>query len=178
MAQPSVIWREALSADDDLLLRVYASTRAAELAMTDWDSATCDKFVRMQLNAQATHYRQHWPNSEHSVIEVTSQGLTHAVGRLWVDRRVEEIHVLDIAILPEWCNHGIGGICLARLIDESSQANKALTIHVEQGNPARRLYDRLGFQPVGLQQGLHQFMVWRQTAGALSPTKETCYEEA
>lgn len=178
MTPVTVALRPVAEADEGLLLRVYASTRAAELALTDWDETSRDSFVRMQFDAQTTHYWQHWPTSEHSVIEAASKGQTCAVGRLWVDRRVEEIHVLDIAVLPEWCNRGIGGICLARLMNEASQANKTLTIHVEQGNQARRLYDRLGFQPVGPQQGLHQHMVWRKTAGALSPTKENCYEKA
>ncbi len=178
MTSETVTLRPVAVSDEGLLLRVYGFTRAAELALTDWDEATRDRFVQMQFNAQTTHYRHHWPASEHSVIEVTSQGQTVEVGRLWVDRRTEEIHVLDIAILPGWCSRGIGGICLARLMSEASQANLKLTIHVEQGNPARRLYDRLGFQPVGPQQGLHQYMVWRQTAGALSPTKENIYEEA
>ena len=170
--------RPATAADHGFLLGVYASTRDAELALTGWDEPVCKAFVQMQFNAQATHYRQHWPASEHSVIDALWQGATRPVGRLWVDRRADAIHLLDIALLPEFCGHGIGGACLARLMGEASQAGKALTIQVEQGNPARRLYNRLGFQPVGPQIGLHQLMAWQFDASADSLTKEACYEQA
>lgn len=178
MAKPAVILRPVSQADQDFLLRVYASTRAAELALTGWDEPTGNAFLQMQFNAQATHYRQHWPTSEHSVIEALSRGTNQPVGRLWIDRRADSIHVLDIAVLSEFCGHGIGGACFARLMDEASHAAKALTIQVEQGNPARRLYDRLGFKPVGPQLGLHQLMAWQFDASADSLTKEACYEQA
>jgi GNAT superfamily N-acetyltransferase len=178
MTKPVVRLRPVSPADQSFLLCVYASTRAAELALTGWDEPTSDAFVQMQFNAQSTHYSQHWPASEHSVIEVLLQGAAQPAGRLWIDRRADAVHVLDIALLPEWCNHGIGGACLERLMDEASRAGKALTIQVEQGNPARRLYDRLGFQPVGPQLGLHQLMAWQLDAHADSLTKEACYEQA
>lgn len=178
MSQLAVTLRPTSVADEDFLLRVYASTRATELALTGWGESACDVFIRMQFNAQATHYRQQWPASEHSVIEVRSQGGMHPVGRLWVDRRADAVHVLDIALLPDWRNRGIGATCLGRLMREGSQHDQALTIQVEQGNPARRLYDRLGFQPVGPQRGLHQLMAWRPCASTKLPREEVCYGQA
>jgi ribosomal protein S18 acetylase RimI-like enzyme len=177
MFTPTVSLRVASEADRDFLLRVYASTRAAELAQTGWSAAAGESFVQMQFNAQSSHYRQQWPASVHSVIEAQLNGLTHPVGRLWVDYRAREIHVLDIALLPEWCGCGIGSACYRQLMREASHAGKALTIQVEQGNPARRLYERLGFLPVGAQQGLHQLMSWRGRARAHSPQEEACYEQ-
>jgi predicted GNAT family acetyltransferase len=34
-------------------------------------------------------------------------------------------------------------------MDEADESERKLSIHVEQNNPARSLYDRLGFQPAG-----------------------------
>ncbi len=177
MFAPSVSLRTTTLADRDFLLRVYASTRAAELAQTGWDATACESFVQMQFNAQSGHYRQQWPASVHFVIEALLNGLTHQVGRLWLDHRASETHVLDIALLPEWCGCGIGSACFRQQMREASHAGKALTIQVEQGNPARRLYDRLGFVPVGAQQGLHQLMSWRGRARAHLPLEEACYEQ-
>ena len=178
MFAPSVSLRASTAADHDFLLRVYASTRAAELAQTGWDTASCQTFVQMQFNAQASHYRQQWPASVDSVIEAQLNGLAHQVGRLWVDHRANEIHMLDIALLPEWCGSGIGSACFRQHMREASHVGMALTIQVEQGNPARRLYDRLGFVPVGPQHGLHQLMSWRGRARDPLPRKETCDEQA
>ncbi|HEY8907814.1 MAG TPA: GNAT family N-acetyltransferase [Rhodoferax sp.] len=178
MTELTVAWRPVTMADHDFLLGVYACTRAMELALTDWDAATCDAFVRMQFHAQTTYYQQQWPLSEQSVIKVDLQGDAKRVGRLWVDRRSEVIHVLDIALLPEWCGQGVGSLCLTRLMHEGVQSGRALTIQVEQGNPARRLYERLGFQSVGSQQGLHQLMAWREGAAAALHPEEACDEQA
>ena len=178
MSRLVVTLRPALELDQGFLQRVYASTRTAELALTGWDEMTCGMFVQMQFVAQSTHYRLHWPASEHSVIQVQSQDATLPVGRLWIDRRAKAIHILDIALLPYWRSQGIGGKCLQRLVHEVSQKGHELTIQVEQDNPARGLYDRLGFQSVGPQRGLHQLMAWRNPADATLPREEACYEQA
>jgi predicted GNAT family acetyltransferase len=34
-------------------------------------------------------------------------------------------------------------------MDEADASSRTLSIHVEQNNPARSLYDRLGFLPAG-----------------------------
>ncbi|HEX6939117.1 MAG TPA: GNAT family N-acetyltransferase, partial [Longimicrobiales bacterium] len=54
----------------------------------------------------------------------------------------------DIALLPEHRGRGIGTALLEALIAEADAAGKPVSIHVEQYNPARRLYARLGFREV------------------------------
>ena len=44
---------------------------------------------------------------------------------------------------------GIGTSLLEGLIAESEESDRKLSIHVESNNPARSLYERLGFAPVG-----------------------------
>ncbi len=53
---------------------------------------------------------------------------------------------MDIALLPERRNEGIGTHLLKSLIHESEASGKILSIHVERFNPALRLYERLGFR--------------------------------
>ena len=60
----------------------------------------------------------------------------------------DEIRIVDIALLPEFCNRGIGTTLLRGLQSEAAAAGKPLRIHVERFNPAMRLYERLGFRPV------------------------------
>jgi ribosomal protein S18 acetylase RimI-like enzyme len=165
--------RPAGPADADFLLRVYASTREDELAQTGWDAAMRQAFVRQQWQAQARHYQQHWPQAEHGVISVRRGAALHPAGRLWLDRRAEALHVLDISLLPEWRGQGLGGAVLRQLM--AGPTGGAVSIYVETHNPARRLYDRLGFQPVGQPDGVHQFMRWHAvTTQAL----EGCDEQA
>lgn len=167
--------RPVTAADAAFLLQVYAGTRADELALTSWDTVTRDTFVRQQAQAQATHYQAHWPAAEHVVITLQQGGRSHDVGRLWLHRSADAVHVLDVAVLPAWRAQGVGGQVLQQLQHQARAQGQALTIHVESGNPARHLYDRLGFLPVGQPDGLHQFMRWH---AAHTATLESCDEQA
>ena len=160
-ATPVIALRPVTPDDDALLLAIYRGTREGELALAGWDEPTCAAFVHQQFEAQRTHYQAHWPDARHDLVLCRGTHGTEVAGRLWVDRRPDTIHVLDIALLPAWRGRGIGETCLRRLIEEARASGRAVSIHVEQGNPARNLYERLGFQPEGEPRGIHQFMAWR-----------------
>lgn len=127
---------------DSALLRViYASTRADELAMTNWSDEQKAAFCEQQFTAQDTYYRQEYPTMSAHIIE---RGGVPA-GRLYVHRGQTGILIIDIALLPEHRNFGIGTRFLRELQEEARASQRKLTIHVEQFNPALRLYQRLGF---------------------------------
>ena len=126
-------------ADEEFLLRVYASTREDELALTDWTDEQKAAFVRHQFDAQDSHYSQHYPTATFDVVLVDGE----PVGRLYVDRWPKETRIVDIALLPECRGHGVGG----ELIERIQAEGREVSIHVERFNPAQRLYARLGFVP-------------------------------
>jgi ribosomal protein S18 acetylase RimI-like enzyme len=70
-------------------------------------------------------------------------------GRLYVHRGRSDIRVVDIALAPEYRGRGIGAALLRSLITEAEASDRKVSIHVERHNPARRLYERLGFRPAG-----------------------------
>ena len=74
-----------------------------------------------------------------------------------MDRSESEIRIVDISLLPEWRNHGIGSALLAKVFDESDSGGQWVTLHVAIGSPARRLYERLDFSIVD-HEGPHIFM--------------------
>jgi ribosomal protein S18 acetylase RimI-like enzyme len=130
--------------DEELLCRVYAGTRREELAQTGWSEGQKASFLRMQFEAQGRYYREHYDEAGFSVILEDDR----PVGRLYVARWPGEIRIVDIALLPEHRNAGIGSTLLGDLISESEASDKPLSIHVERFNPALRLYGRLGFEVV------------------------------
>lgn len=151
----SITLREATDADVAFLQAVYASTRMEELAVTGWSDEQKNEFCLSQFRAQDTHYRTHFPNAEYHVIQ--SQG--QDVGRLSVDHRADELHLIDLAILPEFRGKGIGTNLLNDFQRQAAEANVPLTIYVERYNPALRLYQRLGFQQVQ-DEGIYLLMKW------------------
>ncbi len=121
---------------------LYASTRAQELAqLTTWDETTKRQFLQMQFDAQHQYYLEQFPAAKYSIILLSGK----SIGRLYVDRRDDEIRLIDIALMPDHRGSGLGTGILEALIKQAQQGGLPLRIHVEKNNPARRLYQRLGF---------------------------------
>ena len=152
----SVTLRPASQDDEPFLLQVYASTRLQEMALTAWDEAQRAAFVRMQFDAQRQHYQTNFPQAQQLVI--LSDG--SRVGRLFIARAEQEIRILDLTVLPEYRNAGIGTSILRDIMKESERAEKPVHIHVENFNPSLTLFERLGFNKAGLN-GIHFLMEWR-----------------
>jgi ribosomal protein S18 acetylase RimI-like enzyme len=141
MTTPAVSLRPASDADLELLYTVFRSTREEEFARAPWNDAERDAFFRMQFIAQHTHYHTYYAEASFDVLLVGDA----PAGRLYVLRGEREIRVVDIALLPMYRGAGIGSQLLTDLFAEADREGKTVTIHVEVENPARRLYDRLGF---------------------------------
>lgn len=151
----TVALRPVSPADESFLLRLYASTRADELALVDWSEPEKEAFVRHQFDAQSRHYAQHYPTATHDVILIDGE----QAGRLYVERWSHEIRIVDISLLPVHRDRGVGAELLRGVQEEGAASGRAVSIHVERFNPARRLYARLGFQLVEEGQ-VHQLMRW------------------
>ena len=124
-----------------------------------WDDTQKDSFLRMQFEAQDHWYREQMPDASFDVVLVDGA----PAGRLYVDRRDDEIRIVDIALLPEHRSRGIGTSLLGELLREADAAGKSVTIHVERLNPALRLYERLGFS-VAEDKGIYLFLERRPRA--------------
>ena len=144
-ANRSVTLRPITDADLPFLLRLYATTRLDELAQTDWNDEQKAAFVVQQFQAQHAWWQEHYQGARFDLVLVDGE----PGGRLYVDVWGKEIRIVDIAIMPEHRNGGIGTMLLRRVFDEGDAAGKPVSIHVEVFNPARRLYERLGFRETG-----------------------------
>lgn len=130
--------------DIPFLREVYASTRQMELEQTNWSDQEKDQFLKMQFDAQHTHYQRHYCDAVFSVIEVNAE----YVGRLYRLDQDHDIRIVDIAILPQHRNRGIGSRILNDIIEDGEEKKIPVSIHVELNNPAMSLYRRLGFKSV------------------------------
>lgn len=139
--------------DREFLVALYGESRSADLALMPWDEPTKAAFVEQQFAAQDAHYRAHYASATLDVIEVAGE----RAGRLYVHRGERDIRVIDILLAPAFRGRGIGGLLFAELVDEARASGRVLSIHVELHNPARRLYERIGLQPVA-EDGLYLLM--------------------
>jgi RimJ/RimL family protein N-acetyltransferase len=140
--------------DESLLLELYASTRAEEMALVPWTSEQQEAFIKMQFAAQQEHYRKLQPGADHDIITFNDR----PVGRIYIARTKECIEIMDITLLPQERNSGIGSSLIKALMDEATRL-RPLRIYVESFNPSLRLFERLGFRPIE-EHGVHLLMEW------------------
>jgi ribosomal protein S18 acetylase RimI-like enzyme len=152
----SIAFRPIENADQGFLYRLYASTRQEELSVLDWTEAQKRDFLRTQFRAQHTYYMAQFASARFDLILLDGE----PIGRLYLDRRKDEHRIIDIALLPEFRNRGIGGGLLRDILAEAQSAGLPVRIHVEQFNPALRLYRRMGFSETG-ENGPYYLMEWQ-----------------
>lgn len=138
--------RPVAPADEPFLFALYASTRAEELAQVEWPPGAQEAFLHQQFAAQQAHYQSYFPNGEHQII--LRDGAP--IGRIYLERDAERLHLLDIALLPAARGQGVGDALMADLIAEAAAGALPITLHVYQLD-VRVLdwYRRLGFGVVG-----------------------------
>jgi ribosomal protein S18 acetylase RimI-like enzyme len=147
--------RPARPEDRAFLFRLYAETRAAEMALVPWSEGQRLAFLTMQFEAQDRSYHGNFPSARFDVLELGGA----PAGRLYVDRGQDEIRVIDITLLPEKRGQGVGSALFHDLFAEAAASGRLVTIHVDSRNPAGRLYERLGFVEVR-DEGVYRFMQW------------------
>lgn len=74
------------------------------------------------------------------------------VGFIGLVMMAPESDILDITVLPEKRNQGVGRNLMTELFSRALQKGVTTTyLEVRQSNaPARHLYDKMGFQPIGI----------------------------
>lgn len=140
--------------DQDFLMELFASTRSVELGMFGTDEQK-RAFVSMQFSALTRCYPK-----AHSTIILDGQ---MPIGRTIIDRTPDELRLVDISLLPEYRNRGIGAFLVRQLLAESRESQIPVRLHVFKFGDAVRFYKRLGFQLVE-DDGSYLKMEWPQVA--------------
>lgn len=87
-----------------------------------------------------------------SYLVVRADGLAGVIayGGIWL--MVDEAHITTFAVDPAWRRQGVGETLLLALLDLAvARRAREATLEVRLSNlPARRLYEKYGFRPVGL----------------------------
>lgn len=130
--------------EEDFLAEVYAGTRREEIAAWGWSELQQQAFLRMQFAAQLCWYQAAYPDAESMLILLDAI----RIGRILLQRGAARIHLIDVALLPNYRNAGFGTSILTDLIAESQVTNVPLTLQVLKTNRAVRWYERLGFSKI------------------------------
>ncbi len=124
--------RPATQSDYDFIYEVKKAALGAYVAAT-WgrDQAF-----------QREYFAQRFDPADHQVIVVDRQD----IGELSVQYGESEINLAGIYVLPDSQRLGFGSAIIKDLIDEGKLSGRSVKLQVLKVNPAKRLYERLGFR--------------------------------
>lgn len=155
-AGPKLKMIEPSAFHDEFLFRLYASTREEEVASWGWNKRQQETFLRMQFEAQRHSYALQYP----SAIRRIAVWEEEPVGQMVLSRAAQEIVLVDLSILPEYRNKGLGTYLIGQVQLEARQEGRTVKLQVLKTNClARRLYERLGFGVTG-ERDMRWIMEW------------------
>lgn len=151
-ALPTPSLRPAAPDDEGFLIALFASTRPDVGA---WACGEEEKagFLLAQYRMREHSFQTRYPGAVSSVIRAAGKD----AGRICVAGTPREIRILDIALLPEWRNRGIGSAVIGGILEEARGGRLPVRLMVERFSRARPLYERMGFHIVD-ESGTHYLM--------------------
>jgi ribosomal protein S18 acetylase RimI-like enzyme len=90
-------------------------------------------------------YAREYPEAKEWIL-LNAEG--NAAGHLLLDRRAQSWRIVDLAVAQAHRGQGMGMRALHQCQRQAADAGCDLALQVAPGNPARRLYERLGFYAV------------------------------
>jgi ribosomal protein S18 acetylase RimI-like enzyme len=128
-----------------LLFALFAEEKAAPLTVIGLPEAQLNALVQMQYRGRKMTYAAQYPEAEDSIL------LDHSgepVGRLLVNRKPDCWRIVDIAVLTKHRGRGLGTRALEECQRQAAAVGARLELQVAPQNPARRIYERLGFRTI------------------------------
>lgn len=154
MSPTEISTRPATNMDEPFLRCLFHIVRAPEFAPARLSPEQLDALLNQQYDAMRSYYADVFPETEYVILEHAGSPVGYEAVRA-----TDELHLIDIALLPDYRNQGVGTARLRRLQTLAEEHETSLLLAVEVFNPARNLYVRLGFV-VEEQQGIYEQMRW------------------
>jgi ribosomal protein S18 acetylase RimI-like enzyme len=133
--------RPVLPGDSAFIASLYAALRAPEFSALGWPEAMLRQFLEQQEQAQRHHYSAAFPGADWLIVE--RQG--RSVGRFYIQLSSLAFRLIDISLMPDEQRKGIGSALIRDLLDYAAESGRPVDLQVARLNPARALYERLGF---------------------------------
>jgi ribosomal protein S18 acetylase RimI-like enzyme len=128
-----ISFRPAAPEDFDYCARLYFA-----------EMETIIRELKLDRQAQAASFRRQWNAAEARIIMLDGA----VIGWLQSAARDGALFLAQLFVDGAFQRRGIGTTVMHRLIEEANQAGQAMALEVVKINPAKRLYERLGFRTI------------------------------
>lgn len=135
-------FRPAEDSDWPFVRALFETARIDAGLLAAWPDEVRRPFLDQQFHFQTVHYARAYPEADRWLVRAGGQ----PIGRMILSRKLQQWWIVDIALVPAWRGLGIGTL-LVQAIQAGARAASAdcVRLTVDMQNPARRLYERLGF---------------------------------
>ena len=138
--------RPAEQSDYSFALALYLEGAKEHLSKIDrWDE---DRIVAL--------FREGYKQGRTRIICVDGQ----VVGFIQVVDFADRLYLRQIHLIDGFRGRGIGSTLIRAELERGVESGRPVTLDVMHGNPARRLYQKLGFESTGKDPDKEQ-MIWR-----------------
>ena len=135
---PAAIIRAETETDAEFLVQLF-------IACSPLASLLPQPMLRQQALIQQASHQSECPRAMRRIILLEDA----TVARFVIDWSGTDCsHAVDIAVMPNARKSGIGRHLLHTWLEVADALNKPCRLEVLADNPARRLYDRLGFRAI------------------------------
>lgn len=140
------IHRRPATEDDKIFLK--------RLAREVYQDVVTKQFGCWDETLQDKHFQEKWSRHNYQIIEQAGQ----KIGAFWISREPDHLWLSEIQIAPSHQNQGIGTVLLKEALREARALGLPLRLHVLIENRAKALYERLGFNVIGMLENTHYQM--------------------
>jgi GNAT superfamily N-acetyltransferase len=145
LASRGVGLRAAVEDDVAFLRALFEAARPDAVFIATWPETVRQRFLDQQFQFQTIHYARAHAEADRLLVLQDGQ----PIGRLILSCSAEDWCIVDISLMPLCRARGIGTLLLQAVQAAAVHARaRAIYLTVDCRNPARRLYERLGFVTV------------------------------
>lgn len=139
----AITLRPERPADVPFLTDLFRASARPDLARMPVDEAMKAALVRMQVAGQNATYRNQFPGARFDIVERRGG----PIGRIVVDPGGDAACIVDMALLPDHCGHGLGSAILAGVLAWFAHPKRPVVCAVLSSNEASlRMCHRAGFR--------------------------------
>jgi ribosomal protein S18 acetylase RimI-like enzyme len=134
--------RPCTEADDAFVYDVFCTTWESEVAALP-NQNLAQHVLRIQHIAQERRFASRYPAHQRYIVLAGDE----RAGRLYVHESDSTMHVVDLTLMPQFRDRGIGSQIFRDLFAYAADKGTTITLRVERRNErAAMLYSRLGFE--------------------------------
>jgi GNAT superfamily N-acetyltransferase len=157
LTQVKIGLRAVISEDEPFEVTLFHATHPLLFGNTGFAGGAADSLAVIQIRAQRLMYYAMFPDALWLLILADDV----PVGRYIYSEEEATIFFIDIMILPEYQNRGIGSSVIEPQMNSAKTLGKTIYLHVEKQNVrAHTLYERLGFALCDGESETHYRMKW------------------